>query len=228
MSSTHTVKTMISQDTLKQAAAAAALDYIKADITLGVGTGSTVNFFIEALVNIKGKIDGTVASSEASAQRLKVLNIPVYDLNAVKNVDIYIDGADEADQHRYLIKGQGGALVREKIIATVAKRFICIIDENKYVKLLAKEKPIPVEVLPMARSYVARQLVILGGDPVYREGFKSDNGNVILDVYNLNAVDPIQLEKSIKLITGVIDSGIFALRPADVLIVATQSGIQIR
>ncbi len=216
----------MSQDDLKKSAAEAALKYIKQGATIGVGTGSTVKFFIEALAHIKGNIEGAIASSLETEQRLKALHIPVHDLNSANTVDVYIDGADEANEHRYLIKGRGGALLREKIIATVAKQFVCIIDASKRVTVLGEAAPIPVEVAPMARSYVARQLVKLGGDPVYREGYKTDNGNVILDVYNLKALDPIKLESTIKNITGVIESGIFAHRPADVLLVATERGIE--
>jgi ribose 5-phosphate isomerase A len=216
----------MNQDDLKKAAAEAALKYVPNGATVGVGTGSTVKFFIEALASIKGKIEGTVASSVATEQQLKALHIPVYDLNAVHSVDVYVDGADEANLHHYLIKGRGGALVREKIIATVAKQFICIIDDSKKVHVLGEKSPIPVEVVPMARSYVARQIVKLGGDPVYREGFKSDNGNVILDVYNLKALNPVALEKDLKNITGVVDTGIFAQRTADVVLVATPNGIE--
>lgn len=213
------------QDDLKKAAAQAALKYIPKGATLGVGTGSTVNFFIDALAAIKGTLEGAVASSIETEQRLKALHIPVYDLNSVQSIDVYIDGADEANEHHYLIKGRGGALLREKIIATVAKQFVCIIDASKQVSVLGENAPIPVEVIPMARSYVARQMVKLGGDPVYREGFKTDNGNVILDVYNLKALNPVQLEQTLKNITGVVENGIFAHRPADVLLVASEQGI---
>lgn len=218
---------LTSQDTLKKAAAEAALKYITPGATVGVGTGSTVKFFIDALATIKHKIECTVASSVSTEQLLKAHNIPVYDLNSVNPSDmVYVDGADEATSHHYLIKGRGGALLREKIIATVAKQFICMIDESKKVDVLGRVAPIPVEVIPMARSYVARQIVKLGGDPIYREGYKTDNGNVILDIYNLTALNPVQLEQILKNITGVVESGIFAHRPADVLLIATQEGIQ--
>jgi ribose 5-phosphate isomerase A len=215
----------MTQDNQKKAAAEAALKYVTQGATVGVGTGSTVKFFIEALASMKGKIEGAVASSVETEQLLKALHIPVYDLNSA-TVDVYIDGADEANEHHYLIKGRGGALLREKIIATVAKQFVCIIDASKHVDILGAAAPIPVEVAPMARSYVARQLVKLGGEPVYPEGYKTDNGNVILDVYNLKALDPVKLESIIKNITGVIESGIFAHRPADVLLVASDSGVE--
>ena len=217
----------MNQNQLKQQAAEAALKYIPKNGVLGVGTGSTVNYFIDALAAIKNQIEYAVASSVATEKLLRERNIPVADLNAVNNVDVYIDGADEANIYRYLIKGLGGALTREKIIATVAKKFVCIIDESKQVEILSRDAPVPVEVIPMARGYVSRQLVQLGGTPVYREGAKTDNGNIILDVFNLKILDPVAMENSIKQLTGVIDSGIFAKRPADILLVATQTGVNI-
>jgi ribose 5-phosphate isomerase A len=219
----------MSQDEMKQAAAEAALDRIRPrledDTVLGIGTGSTVNHLIDSLAAIKGQIYGTVASSEASAERLRSHGIPVYDLNTVNQVDFYIDGADESNRALQLIKGGGAALTREKIIAAVARTFICIADESKLVHTLG-EFPLPVEVIPMARSHVARELVKLGGDPVYREGVVTDNGNVILDVYNFPIPQPLATEQKINNITGVVTNGIFALRPADVLLLGTQKGIE--
>jgi ribose 5-phosphate isomerase A len=219
----------MNQQDMKQAAAAAALDRIRAELedetVLGIGTGSTVNHFIDGLAGIKGRIYGTVASSEASAERLRSHGIPVYDLNTVNQVDFYIDGADESNRALQLIKGGGAALTREKIIAAVARSFICIADESKLVHTLG-DFPLPVEVIPMARSHVARELVKLGGDPVYREGVVTDNGNVILDVYNFPIPQPLATEQKINNITGVVTNGIFALRPADVLLLGTQKGIE--
>jgi len=219
----------MSQDEMKQAAAEAALDRIRPrledDTVLGIGTGSTVNHLIDSLAAIKGQIYGTVASSEASAERLRSHGIPVYDLNTVNQVDFYIDGADESNRALQLIKGGGAALTREKIIAAVARTFICIADESKLVHTLG-DFPLPVEVIPMARSHVARDLVKLGGDPVYREGVVTDNGNVILDVYNFPIPQPLATEQKINNITGVVTNGIFALRPADVLLLGTQKGIE--
>jgi ribose 5-phosphate isomerase A len=202
----------------KKAAAEAALDYIKDDMVVGVGTGSTVEYFITALQKVKNKIDGAVASSVATANKLKALSIPLVDLNSLSELPIYVDGADEINSAKQMIKGGGGALTREKIIATVAKQFICIADASKSVDILGNF-PVAVEVIPMARSYVARQIVQLGGDPVYREGFVTDNGNVILDVFNLKLLDPRKMEKQIKSIVGVVESGIFAERTADVVLI---------
>ena len=213
------------KDTGKIAAAQAALEYIKDDMIIGVGSGSTVHHFIDALATIKGRIEGAVASSEESAKRLKALSIPIMDLNSVPEVPLYVDGADEVNLARQMIKGGGGALTREKIIATVAKKFICIVDESKVVDLLG-QFPVAVEVVPMARSYVARQIVLLGGDPLYREGFVTDNGNVILDVYNLKILEPRVLEEKLKSITGVVDNGVFAKRTADVVLVGGESGVR--
>lgn len=217
----------MNQEQMKQAAAQAALKYVVKDGILGVGTGSTVNYFIDALASMKNNIEATVASSEATAKKLKALQIPVVELNTVSHVDVYIDGADEFNEHHYLIKGGGGALTREKIIATAAKKFVCMVDKTKKVDILGGAHPIPVEVLPMARSFVARQIVKLGGDPVYREQFITDNGNIILDVYNLKLLDPVQWEQTLKIIPGVIENGIFAKRPADILLYSTDSGVQI-
>lgn len=214
------------QDMLKKMLAQAALEYVEKGSIVGVGTGSTVNYFIDALATIKSNIEGTVASSEATSAKLKSYHIPVYELNAVDAVAVYIDSADEANGHGYLIKGGGGAHTREKILALAAKTFICMIDHRKKVSVLGVESPVPIEVIPMARGYVAREIVRMGGDPVYREGFKTDNGNIILDVYNLPLLDPIAVEHSLKTITGVVESGIFAKRPADQLLVATSEGIE--
>lgn len=210
---------------LKKSAAEAALQYIQPDSIVGVGTGSTLNHFIDALATIKHKIEGTVASSIVTEQRLKQHGIRVLDLNAVTNVPIYIDGADEVNEHLYLIKGRGGAHAREKILACSSKKFICVVDHSKQVDVLGKKNPVPVEVIPMARGYVARELVKLGGQPVYRENFVTDNGNIILDVFNLTLTDPIKMEKTLKSITGVVESGIFAERHADVLLVSNDNGI---
>lgn len=214
----------MTQDDKKRAAARAALAYVKSDDIVGVGTGSTVNYFIEALAEKKHLIEGAVSSSDASTERLKALGIEVFDLNSVDQFDVYIDGADEITEHKHMIKGGGAALTREKIVAAVAKTFVCIIDDTKQVGMLG-DFPLPVEVIPMARSYVARELVKLGGDPVYREGVITDNGNVILDVYNLTILDPRKLETQINEIVGVVTNGLFAHRGADVLLVGTDDGV---
>jgi ribose 5-phosphate isomerase A len=211
------------QDELKQQVAAAAVQYVKEGI-IGVGTGSTANMFIEELAKVKHKIEGAVASSEATAQRLRGHGIQVFDLNAVDSLDIYVDGADEITEHLHMLKGGGGALTREKIVAAVAKTFICICDETKYVPVLGKF-PLPVEVLPMAKSYVARELVKLGGQPKLRD-FTTDNGNVILDVWNLKIDDPVAMEAKINQIVGVVTNGLFAARPANVLLLATADGVK--
>jgi ribose 5-phosphate isomerase A len=211
---------------LKINAAKAALAYVKDDMVIGIGTGSTVNFFIKELASIKHKIDACVSSSKATEALLKANGIPVIDLNAVQELPIYIDGADEVTAHGEMIKGGGGALTREKIVASVAKQFICIVDETKVVKHLGAF-PVAVEVIPMARSYVARQIVKLGGDPEYREGFVTDNGNVILDVYHLTINTPMTLEQQIKLIPGVVDNGIFANRMADTILVGSSTGVDV-
>ena len=219
----------MTQDKLKQAVARAALDYItpkiEDDSVIGIGTGSTANYFIDYLADIKGQINATVASSEASAERLKKHGIPVFDLNAVDQITVYVDGADEADPQLALIKGGGAALTREKIVAAVAKEFVCIADGSKLVDQLG-QFPLRVEVIPMARSYVARELVKLGGDPVYREGVVTDNGNIILDVFNFMIPNPADTEQKINDITGVVTNGIFARRPADILLLATQHGVK--
>ncbi|ASQ44702.1 ribose-5-phosphate isomerase RpiA [Legionella clemsonensis] len=212
---------------LKEAVAREALNYLNDDeMILGIGTGSTVNYFIEQLTTIKHRIDACIASSKETEVRLRALGIPVIDLNVAKEVPIYVDGADEVTEQRQMIKGGGGALTREKILASVAHQFICIVDESKLVGHLGTF-PIAVEVIPMARSYVARELVKLGGDPEYREGFTSDNGNIILDVYNFEVTTPVELEESIKLIPGVVDNGLFAKRLADTVLVATSNAIKI-
>ncbi len=213
------------QETLKKKAADAALEYIKPGMILGVGSGSTVNYFIDALKSVKGKIEAAVASSVETEKRLKALSIPIVDLNSVSELPLYVDGADEINAARQMIKGGGGALTREKIIATVASKFICIADQTKKVELLGTF-PLPIEVIPMARSYVARELVKLGGDPNYRQGFVTDNGNVILDVYNLKMLSPVSLEEKLNNIVGIIANGIFAVRPADVLLLATSNAIE--
>jgi len=214
----------MTQDEMKQAVARAALEHVVPDTIIGIGTGSTANFFIDYLAEIKGKINGTVASSEASAERLKGHGIPVLDLNSVDEISVYIDGADETNRHAHLVKGGGGALTREKIVAAVSKKFVCIVDSTKVVDVLGAF-PLPVEVIPMARSYVARELVKLGGEPVYREGFVTDNGNVILDVHNLQITNPVELEQKLNNITGVVTNGLFAMRPADVVLVGSESGV---
>jgi ribose 5-phosphate isomerase A len=219
----------MTQDALKQAVAQAALDYIKPrlerDTVLGIGTGYTANLFIDLLATLRCDFNTTVASSEASAARLRQHGIQVSDLNSVNQVDFYIDGADEANAALQLIKGGGAALTREKIVAAVARTFICIADESKRVHTLG-QFPLPVEVIPMARSHVARELVKLGGDPVYREGVVTDNGNVILDVHNFSIPQPLAMEAKINNITGVVTNGLFALRPADVLLLGTAKGVE--
>jgi len=219
----------MTQDQLKQAVAQAAIDFILPKLDdksiIGVGTGSTANFFIDLLAQHKMAFDGAVASSEATAQRLKGHGIPVYDLNSVSDLEFYVDGADESNERLELIKGGGAALTREKIVAAVAKTFICIADESKLVPILGAF-PLPVEVIPMARSHVARQLVKLGGDPVYREGVLTDNGNIILDVYNLQIDSPAKLEEQINNIVGVVTNGLFAQRPADLLLLGTKDGVK--
>lgn len=215
----------MSADDLKRAAAEAALQYVEPGAIVGVGTGSTANHFIDLLAGIKADLDATVASSEATAARLRSHGIPVIDLNAAGTLSVYVDGADEATKHLHLIKGGGGALTREKIVAAVCEKFICIADESKLVERLGAF-PLPIEVIPMARSYVGRALVKLGGDPELREGFKTDNGNIIIDVHNLDIMEPVALESEINQITGVVTVGLFAERPADVLILAGKDGVK--
>lgn len=216
----------MTQDEMKKSAANKALEFIENDTIVGVGTGSTVNYFIDALASIKGNIKGAVSSSEESSKRLMNHGIEVFDLNSVDVLDVYVDGADEITQHMSMIKGGGAALTREKIVAAVAKQFICIADDSKQVKVLGNF-PLPVEVIPMARSYVARELVKLGGDPVYRQGVITDNGNVILDVHNLSIIDPKQLESEINAIVGVVTNGLFACRGADILVLGSKSGVEV-
>jgi ribose 5-phosphate isomerase A len=216
----------MSQNTKKQNAAKEALKYVKPNAILGVGTGSTVNFFIDGLKDIKDTIKGAVSSSTASTERLKALGIHVFDLNDIDSFDIYVDGADEINPSMDMIKGGGAALTREKIVAAVAKQFICIVDDSKAVDVLGKF-PLPVEVIPMARAYVARELTKLGGTPVYREGCITDNGNHILDVHGLQITQPKELEKIINAIPGVVTVGLFAKRGADVLIVGTEDGVKV-
>lgn len=219
----------MNQDQLKSAVAKAALEYIQPkldnDSIIGIGTGSTANFFIDQLAEIKHQFDGAVASSEATAARLKSHGIPVYELGTIDQMEFYIDGADETNERLELIKGGGGALTREKIVAAVAKQFLCIVDDSKKVDLLGRF-PLPVEVIPMARSYVGREIVKLGGDPVYREDFVTDNGNQIIDIHNMKIVNPKELEEKINNITGVVTNGLFAMRPADILFVGSASGVE--
>jgi ribose 5-phosphate isomerase A len=215
----------MTQDELKQEVARAAIREVVPGAIVGVGSGSTVNFFIDELARLKGRIEGAVSSSEASSQRLRNHGIPVLDLNSVDEIPVCVDGADEITRHLHMIKGGGGALTREKIVAAVARRFVCIADQSKLVDVLGRF-PLPVEVIPMARSYVARQLVALGGQPELRQGFITDNGNVILDVHNLNILDPVALEAEINQITGVVTNGLFARRGADVLLLAAADGVK--
>jgi ribose 5-phosphate isomerase A len=210
---------------LKQAAAEAAIAYVEDNSVVGVGTGSTVNFFIEALAKIKHRIDACVASSQATEALLRAAGLPIIDLNSVSELPLYVDGADEVTAAGLMIKGKGGALTREKIIASVAKKMICIVDESKVVGHLG-HFPVAVEVLPIARSYVARQLLVLGGDPDYREGFVTDNGNIILDVYNFTINTPMSLEDKINQIPGVVENGLFANRSADVVLAAYPTGVK--
>ncbi|MDR3410061.1 MAG: ribose-5-phosphate isomerase RpiA [Formivibrio sp.] len=215
----------MNQNEMKKAAAEAALAFVPDNCIVGVGTGSTANYFIDALPQIQARIQGAVASSEASAERLKKLGIPVYDLNAVDRIPVYIDGADEINHYLQMIKGGGGALTREKIVSEVAEQFICVADETKLVTVLGKF-PLPVEVIPMARSLVARNLVLLGGHPALREGFVTDNGNLILDVYGLSIAEASKLEGEINQMVGVVTNGLFARRRADVLLLGTAAGVK--
>jgi ribose 5-phosphate isomerase A len=215
----------MTQDEMKKMVAEAALEYVEPGTIIGIGTGSTANHFIDFLAGIKGRIDGTVASSRASAERLAAHGIPVLDLNSVDGLSVYIDGADESNHHLHLIKGGGGALTREKIVAACARKFVCIADGSKLVDVLGAF-PLPIEVIPMARSMVARELVKRGGQPVYREGFTTDNGNIILDVHNMEIMEPVKLEQELNNIPGVVTVGLFAKRPADVLLLGTEDGIK--
>jgi ribose 5-phosphate isomerase A len=212
------------QNQKKQAAAEAALSYVQPNSIVGVGTGSTVNFFIDALASKKDDIQGAVSSSDASTERLRKLGIEVFDLNSVDKLDIYVDGADEITEHKHMIKGGGAALTREKIVAAVAKTFICIIDDTKHVPVLG-QFPLPIEVIPMARSYVGREIVKLGGDPAYRQGVVTDNGNVILDIHNMSILNPVELERKLNSIVGVVTNGLFADRGADVVLTGTENGV---
>ena len=214
----------MTQDEKKRAVAKAALSYVYPNSIIGVGTGSTVNYFIDGLADIREDIRAAVSSSEQSTKKLQELGIEVLDLNSVGNIEIYVDGADEITEHKHMIKGGGAALTREKIVAAVADKFICIIDDTKQVPMLGKF-PLPVEVIPMARSYVARELLKLGGDPVYREGVITDNGNVIIDVHNLKIMDPVELETKIDGIVGVVTNGLFAKRGANTVLVGTDEGV---
>jgi ribose 5-phosphate isomerase A len=215
----------MTQDEMKKAAAYAALPYVEKNSIVGVGTGSTVNHFIDALATMKNEIKGAVSSSQASTEKLKSYGIEVFDLNEVSELSIYVDGADEINPYNQMIKGGGAALTREKIVAAVADKFICIVDNTKNVDILGSF-PLPVEVIPMARSYVARELVKLGGAPVYREGVVTDNGNIILDVHNLSISEPYKLEAQINAIVGVVTNGLFANRGADVVLVGSPDGVK--
>lgn len=215
----------MTQDELKQLVAREALKHVVEDAIVGVGSGSTVNFFIDALAGIKGRIEGAVAASEASAERLKKHGIRVFDLNSVDELPVYVDGADEVNEHLYMIKGGGGALTREKIIAAVARKFVCICDASKLVGVLGKF-PLPVEVIPMARSYVGRELLKLGGHPELRAGFKTDDGNLVLDCRGLTITDPPRLESDLNNVTGVVTNGLFARRPADLLLLGEAGSVR--
>ena len=215
----------MSQDELKQAVAREAIKYVVEDAVVGVGTGSTANFFIDELAKIKNRISGAVASSDRSAERLKSHGIRLLDLNSVNELPVYVDGADEITEHLAMIKGGGGALTREKIVAAVAKKFVCIADESKLVPVLGKF-PLPVEVIPMARAYVARQMVKLGGRPELREKFTTDNGNIVLDVRGFSILNPVELETAINNIAGVVTNGLFARRGADLLLLGTKAGVK--
>ncbi len=216
----------MTQDEKKKQVAEAALAYVEDDTIVGVGTGSTVNFFIDCLASIKHRIDGAVSSSDATEALLKQHSIPVLSLNSANDIPVYIDGADEATKHLHLIKGGGGALTREKIVAAASKKFVCIIDESKMVDVLGTF-PLPVEVIPMAQSYIAREITKLGGQPILREGFTTDNGNIILDVHNLSILKPVELEQELNKLAGVVTNGLFAQRPADVLLIASDNGVKV-
>jgi ribose 5-phosphate isomerase A len=215
----------MTQDEMKQAAARAAIAHLADDGVVGVGSGSTVNFFIAELGRMRARVEAAVASSEATAVRLKDVGIRVVDLNGVNELPVYVDGADEITRHLSMIKGGGGALTREKIVAAVARKFVCVADASKLVNVLGKF-PLPVEVIPMARSYVARELRKLGGHPEWRQNFATDNGNVILDVHGLSILNPVELEGAVNQITGVVANGIFARRGADVLLLGTPRGVE--
>jgi ribose 5-phosphate isomerase A len=221
----YVVESSMNQDELKRLVGAAALDHVRPDSIIGVGTGSTVNCFIDSLISSGIRIEAAVSSSEATTRLLEAGGIQVMDLNQTGGLDVYIDGADEFDTHRRLIKGGGGALTREKIVAAASRKFVCIADLSKQVKVLGAF-PLPLEVIPLARSLVARKMVALGGQPVWREGFTTDNGNWILDIHNLDLVDPVSMEKTINNLAGVVTCGLFAQRPADLVLIATEDGIR--
>ena len=215
----------MTQDELRKMAAEAALEYVEPGTVIGIGTGLTANHFIDCLAGIKHKIEGTVASSNASAQRLAAHGIPILELNSVSEISVYVDGADESNHYLHLIKGGGGALTREKIVAACSRKFVCVADDSKLVDILGKF-PLPIEVVQMARSMVARELVKRGGQPIYREGFTTDNGNIILDIHNMEIMEPVKLEQELNDIPGVITVGLFAKRPADVLLLGTEDGVK--
>jgi ribose 5-phosphate isomerase A len=221
----HVPESSMNQDQLKRLVGEAALDHVRADSIIGVGTGSTVNCFIEALINSGIRIEAAVSSSEATTRLLEAGGIEVVDLNQTGGLDVYIDGADEFDAHRRLIKGGGGALTREKIVAAASRTFVCIADESKQVSILGAF-PLPIEVIPLARSLVARKMVALGGQPEWREDFTTDNGNWILDIHNMDLIDPVDIEKTINNLAGVVTCGLFAIRPADLVLMSTEGGIQ--
>ncbi|MBT8038966.1 MAG: ribose-5-phosphate isomerase RpiA [Xanthomonadales bacterium] len=213
------------QNEMKQQVAQAALEWVRDDTVLGVGTGSTVNCFIDALASSGVRLEAAVSSSKATTRRLREIGIEVRELNHAGTLDLYVDGADEFDPHRRLIKGGGGALTREKIVAAASRKFVCIVDETKRVSVLGRF-PLPVEVIPMARSYVARQIVAIGGQPEWREGVETDNGNVIIDVHNMDLVDPVDIERRLNDLAGVVSNGLFAIRPANLVLMATREGVQ--
>lgn len=215
----------MTQDEQKRAVAAAAIEHISIGSIIGVGTGSTANYFIDELAKVKHKIDGAVASSDATAKRLQSHGIEVIDLNNVDDLPVYIDGADEITPHLHMIKGGGGALTREKIVSAVARKFVCITDQSKLVDVLGNF-PLPIEVIPMARSYVAREILLLGGQPALRQGFITDNGNVILDVHGLQILNPVEMESALNQITGIVTNGLFARRAADILLLGTDEGVK--
>ena len=210
----------------KRKAAEGALEHVEHGSVVGVGTGSTTNHFIDALARIRHRVDGTVASSEATAERLRARGLRVSDLNSVDEVSVYVDGADECTRHRQLVKGAGGALTREKIIAAAARKFVCIVDDSKLVDVLGTAAPVPVEVIPMARGYAARTILSLGGNPFWREGVVTDNGNVILDVHGLDLVDPAATESALNQVTGTVANGLFARRRADLVLIGTDAGLR--
>lgn len=216
----------MTQDEQKKAVAIAAIEHVPVGRVIGVGTGSTANYFIDELAKIKHKIDGAVASSDATAKRLKSHGIDVIDLNEIDDLSVYIDGADEITRHFHMTKGGGGALTREKIVAAVAKQFICMTDQTKLVNVLGNF-PLPIEVIPMARSYVAREIAVLGGQPALRQGFITDNGNIILDIHGLQILNPVEFETTLNQITGIVTNGLFARRAADILLLGTDKGVEI-